>query len=451
MTASSPTITGQPKARPLNNNDYKTLGLSSLGGTLEFYDFVIFVFFTGTLTQLFFPGDNEFIAQMKTLGIFAAGYLARPLGGIIMAHYGDKIGRKRMFTLSIFLMALPTLVIGLLPTYASIGVMAPILLLLMRILQGAAIGGEMPGAWVFIAEHTPEQRYGLGIGTLTSGITGGILLGSIVAIFIQRSYSTTEINDYAWRIPFILGGVFGFISVYMRKFLQETPIFKEMAEKHALAKELPVKTVIKSHKLACGITAILTWSLSTAVVVTILMTPSVVVEKMYQIDRTISLEANCVATLMLTLGCIFWGWISDKLGTRVCMAASWGGLAITAYHFYSSLHPGIGAGELMFNYGLMGLFVGAIATTPIVGVRAFPPAIRFSGLSFAYNLAYAVFGGLTPMITGAWLQQSSMAPAYYVGIVSLLAVAVAFLPLAYKGWTAKKQPDAIPASPIIAD
>lgn len=451
MTASSSIATGQPKARPLNKNDYKTLGLSSLGGTLEFYDFVIFVFFTGTLTHLFFPGDNEFIAQMKTLGIFAAGYLARPLGGVIMAHYGDKIGRKRMFTLSIFLMALPTLVIGLLPTYETIGVMAPVLLLLMRILQGAAIGGEMPGAWVFIAEHTPEQRYGLGVGTLTSGITGGILLGSIVAIFVQRTYTTAEVNDFAWRIPFVLGGVFGFISVYLRKFLQETPIFKEMAEKHALAKELPVKTVIRSHKQACIITAILTWSLSTAIVVTILMTPSVVVEKMYQVDRTISLEANCVATLMLTLGCIFWGWISDKLGTRICMAASWGGLAITAYHFYSALHPNIGAAELMFNYGLMGFFVGAIATTPIIGTRAFPPAIRFSGLSFAYNLAYAVFGGLTPMITGAWLQHSNMAPAYYVGFVSLLAIAVAFLPLSYKGWTARQKPEAAAAAPVTTD
>lgn len=435
MTTSSSIPSGQPQARPLNRDDYKTLGLSSLGGTLEFYDFVIFVFFTGTLTHLFFPGDNEFIAQMKTLGIFAAGYLARPLGGVIMAHYGDKIGRKRMFTLSIFLMALPTLVIGLLPTYDSIGVMAPVLLLLMRIMQGAAIGGEMPGAWVFIAEHTPAQRYGLGVGTLTSGITGGILLGSLVAIMIQRSYSTAEINEYAWRIPFVLGGIFGFISVYLRKFLQETPIFKEMAAKHALAKEMPVKTVIKHHKAACMITALLTWSLSTAIVVTILMTPSVVVEKIYHIDRAISLEANCVGTLMLTLGCIFWGWMSDKVGTRAFMSLAWGGLAVTSYYFYSSLNPAISAGQLMFNYGLMGLFVGAIVATPIVSTRAFPPEIRFSGLSFAYNLSYAIFGGLTPILTGAWLQQSSMAPAYYVGGVSLLAVAVAYLPLAYKGWT----------------
>lgn len=125
--------------------------------------------------------------------------------------------------------------------FETIGAAAPLLLLLMRIMQGAAIGGEMPGAWVFIAEHTPKQRYGLGVGTLTSGITGGILLGSIVAIIIERSYTTTEIHDFAWRIPFILGGIFGFISVYLRRFLQETPIFKELAAKKLCHKNYPSK------------------------------------------------------------------------------------------------------------------------------------------------------------------------------------------------------------------
>ena len=137
--------------RPLTRGDYKTLGLSALGGTLEFYDFVIYVFFATIVSKLFFPADMpDWLRMLQTFGIFAAGYLARPLGGIIMAHFGDLIGRKRMFTLSILMMAVPTLIMGLLPTYAQIGILAPLMLLLMRMIQGAAIGGEVPGAWVFV-------------------------------------------------------------------------------------------------------------------------------------------------------------------------------------------------------------------------------------------------------------------------------------------------------------
>lgn len=159
-------------------------------GTLEFYDFVVFVFFANVIGKLFFPAEMpDWLRQLQTLGIFAAGYLARPIGGIVIAHFGDILGRKKMFTLSIFLMAVPTLVIGLLPTYASIGIAAPILLLAMRVLQGAAIGGEMPGAWVFVAEHAPARHYGFAIGSLTSGITGGIFLGSIIGVWLNSTYS----------------------------------------------------------------------------------------------------------------------------------------------------------------------------------------------------------------------------------------------------------------------
>ncbi len=142
--------------RRLNRQDFKTLSLAALGGALEFYDFIIFVFFATVIGDLFFPADiPDWLRQLQTFGIFAAGYLARPLGGIIMAHFGDLVGRKSMFTLSILLMALPTLAIGMLPTYETLGIAAPLLLLLMRVLQGAAIGGEVPGAWVFVAEHVP--------------------------------------------------------------------------------------------------------------------------------------------------------------------------------------------------------------------------------------------------------------------------------------------------------
>ena len=188
-------------ARPLNRQDLRTLTLAALGGALEFYDFIIYVFFAVVIGELFFPTQMpEWLRQLQTFGIFAAGYLARPLGDIIMAHFGDRIGRKRMFTLSIFLMAVPTLLIGLLPTYQVIGMAAPLLLLLLRILQGAAIGGEVPGAWVFVAEHVPARRVGLACGTLTAGLTAGILLGSLMASAINRELTPAQVSDWGWRL-----------------------------------------------------------------------------------------------------------------------------------------------------------------------------------------------------------------------------------------------------------
>ena len=423
--------------RPLTRGDYKTLGLSALGGTLEFYDFVVFVFFANVIGALFFPPSlPDWMRQLQTLGIFAAGYLARPIGGVLIAHFGDILGRKRMFTLSIFLMAVPTLVIGLLPTYAAIGVAAPILLLLMRVLQGAAIGGEMPGAWVFVAEHAPARHYGFAIGALTSGITGGIFLGSILGVWLNSTYSQAEIHDWAWRIPFILGGVFGLVSVYLRRFLEETPIFKELQARKAEGRELPIKTILRDHREACVLVALMTWVLSTAIVVVVLLAPSYL-QKVFHIEPALALKANAVATVTLTLGCVFWGWLSDRAGTRAAMIVGWLGMSTTCYWFYLGL-PG-DAASLVWHYGLAGFFVGAIALLPVVGVRAFPPAVRFTGLSFAYNLAYAVFGGLTPMLVSVWQQADVMAPAHYVGAMGVLGAAIGFWPIACRGWQAQSR------------
>jgi MFS family permease len=435
-TVAASAMPDAPSRRTLNREDVRTLSLSALGGTLEFYDFVVFVFFANVLGTLFFPADMpDWLRQLQTLGIFAAGYLARPLGGIVIAHFGDILGRKRMFTLSIFLMAVPTLVIGILPTYATIGIAAPLLLLAMRILQGAAIGGEMPGAWVFVAEHVPERRYGFAVGVLTSGITGGIMLGSLVAVALNSYYSPEEVNDFAWRIPFIMGGVFGLISVYLRRFLQETPVFQEMAERKRVARELPVKTVLREHRAATVLVALMTWVLSTAIVVVILFTPSYL-QKVFQIPAALSLQANVAATFTLTVGCAVVGWASDRFGTKAVMLVGWGGLVVTTYLFYLGL-PGTPE-SLIWSYALVGFFVGSIALLPIVGVRAFPPAVRFSGLSFAYNMAYAVFGGLTPILISVWQQVDHLAPAHYVAGVAALGFLLAFWPLASKGWQPAK-------------
>jgi Nitrate/nitrite transporter len=179
-----------------------------------------------------------------------------------MAHFGDLFGRKRMFTLSVLLMSVPTLMMGLLPTYASIGVMAPVLLLLFRVMQGAAVGGEVPGAWVFVSEHVPERHVGYACGTLTAGLTAGILLGSLIASAVNRNFAPTEIAAYAWRIPFLVGGVFGMFSVYLRRWLHETPVFAELKQRKAIAAEVPLKAVLRDHGRAVIVSMLLTWMLS---------------------------------------------------------------------------------------------------------------------------------------------------------------------------------------------
>lgn len=409
-------------SRPLNRQDYKTLSLAALGGALEFYDFIIFVFFAVVIGELFFPANiPEWLRQFQTFGIFAAGYLARPLGGIIMAHFGDLIGRKRMFTLSIIMMALPTLLIGLLPTYAALGIAAPLLLLLLRILQGAAIGGEVPGAWVFVAEHVPTRRIGLACGTLTAGLTAGILLGSLVATAINRSMSPSDVSEWGWRLAFILGGVFGIVAMYLRRWLHETPVFAEMLANKSLAEELPLKTVLREHKGSVVVSMLLTWLLSAGIVVVILMTPTYL-QKVYGITPAEALTANSLAIVALTLGCIAYGRLIDSLGSGLTFMLGSLLLAGSTYAFYHVLVAG--TAQLVPLYMLAGFAVGIVGAVPYVMVNAFPAVVRFSGLSFSYNVAYAIFGGLTPMLVTLWMKNDVLAPSHYVMSLSALGFVI---------------------------
>jgi MFS family permease len=410
------------KSRPLNRQDYKTLGLAALGGALEFYDFIIFVFFAVVIGELFFPPDiPQWLRQFQTFGIFAAGYLARPLGGIVMAHFGDLVGRKRMFTLSIVMMALPTLLIGLLPTYAVLGIWAPIALLALRILQGAAIGGEVPGAWVFVAEHVPARRVGLACGVLTAGLTAGILLGSLVAAALNSRMSTEVLKDWGWRVPFLLGGIFGLLAMYLRRWLHETPVFAEMQAKKALAAELPLKTVLREHRGSVVVSMLLTWLLSAGIVVVILMTPSYL-QTAHGVAPADALLANSLAIVALTLACIFYGHLADTWGSGPTFMLGSAVLAAASAAFYHGLASG--TPHWVALYALAGFSVGIVGAVPQVMVQAFPAVVRFSGLSFSYNLAYAVFGGLTPMVVTLWMKTDPLAPSHYVLSLSALGFGV---------------------------
>ena len=406
----------------LTGQDYKTLVLAALGGALEFYDFIIYVFFAVVIGKLFFPADMpEWLRLIQTFGIFAAGYLARPLGGIVMAHFGDLLGRKRMFMLSILLMTVPTLAIGLLPTYVAIGIWAPLLLLLFRVLQGAAIGGEVPGAWVFVSEHVPQRHVGFACGVLTAGLTAGILLGSLVAMTINRMYTPEEVLSVGWRVPFIIGGVFGFVSFWLRQWLHETPVFKEMQAKQTLAKEMPVKQVLREHRGSVILTMLMTWLLSAAIVVMILMTPALF-QKMYAVSPQVTLLANSIAILTLSIGCVVFGALADRFGPGRVLFAGCIMLGISSLVLYQQVSVSIE--NINVLYAVCGFFVGVIGVVPSTAVKAFPAVVRFSGLSFSYNVAYAFFGGLTPIAVTSMVHINTMAAAYYVAGMSVLGMLI---------------------------
>ena len=387
--------TDSPPA-PFNRSDYKTLGLAALGGALEIYDFIIFVFFALTLSQLFFPPEMpEWLRLLQSFGIFVTGYLARPLGGILMAHFADRLGRKKVFSLSILMMALPCLLIGIMPTYAQIGYFAPLLLLLLRVFQGAAVGGEVPSAWVFVAEHAPAGRRGYALGFLQAGLTFGYLLGALTATFLAQAFTPVEILDYAWRYPFLLGGVFGVIGVWLRRWLSETPVFMAMQARREQTVELPLRSVLREHRLAMLPAMILTCVLTSAVVVFVVITPTMM-QKTFGMTASHTFALSALGIVFLNIGCVLAGLLVDRIGAwRTVM-------------LYSLLLP-LGIGVLYtclisggdwvgLAYAVAGLGCGVVGAVPSVMVSLFPARVRVSGISFTYNIAYAAWASITPLL-----------------------------------------------------
>ena len=373
---------------------------------------MIFVFFANTIGDLFFPpGIPDWLRQFQTFGIFAVGYLIRPLSGVIVAHSGDLRGRKQMFTLSIFLMALATLGIGLLPTYRTLGPIAPVCLLLLRIGQGAAVGGEVPGAWVFVSEHVRPSWIAVACGLMSFGVSGGILLGSLIATGLNIALPPSQLASYGWRMAFLLGGLFGLLSLYLRRLLAETPVFQELKARRALASEMPLKAVFRGYRLEIILSVLLTWMLSANVVVMILMAPALL-EKLYHVPRVESLQANSLATLALGVGGVLAGWLTDRFGPGRVLLVGCPVLGVAAYAFYALIQ--ISPEFLIPLYTLTGLAVGIGMVGPCYMIEAFPAPIRFTGVAFTYNTGYAIFGGFTPLLVSWLLQFDRMGPAHYV-------------------------------------
>lgn len=396
------------------------LSLAAAGGALEFYDFVTFIFLSDTIGSLFFPiGSPPWLTMIQTFGIFAAGYIFRPLGGVVLAHFGDLFGRKRVFAFSILLMAISTLAVAFLPVYQSIGLAAPLLLVVLRVLQGIAIGGEVPGAWTFVAEHVPPSRVGLACGLVCAGLTIGILLGSAIAAAITVLLPPAAILSYAWRFPFLLGGAFGLLGMHLRRMLQETPVFVALRRRKMLVPELPLSVVLRAYTRGVVISILCTLILSAAVVMLTLMLPTLL-QGLYHYTRQQALIATTISTLSMTVGVVLAGLLLDYVGPAKLFVI--GGVLLAGGDFALSK---IAVGGIFHLY-LFSAFVGfsgaVAAAVPFVMVSCFPASVRFTGVSFSYNVSYAIFGGLTPVTVAALMAVNPMSHIYYLLCISGITV-----------------------------
>ncbi|APJ03526.1 MFS transporter [Silvanigrella aquatica] len=405
---------------PLSREEFKTFTISALGGSLEFYDFVVYVYFATIMSKLFFDTSSQLAGLILTYSVFASGYLARVIGGLVFSHFGDKNGRKNSFALTVFLMAAPTFIIGLLPTYAQAGIISSVLLFICRCAQGLAIGGEIPCSVTFIYEHAHKSRRAFACGILFCGIIFGIFLGSSAGYLTTRFFSEETLMDWGWRVPFLVGGVLGLIGVYLRRYLRETPVFKKMKKENI---KLPFAVVIKKHKFTVLQTASAIWVMAVSITLFLLYLPNYFKTYFGYQSKDI-LEVNSIAVLIYSFLIIAFGKLCDRIGSRKILNASCLSFIIFTYPIFYLFSENNFA-SIYFCYFIVSISTAAATASGIVLLaESFPAKIRYSGASLSYNLAFGVFGGFTPLIATTLIDQtgSKVSPAFYMILVAVVAL-----------------------------
>jgi len=407
--------------KSFSSEQKRVLFLSSLGGALEYYDFIIYIFLAPIIEKVFFAGSSDYVATLKTLAIFSIGYLFRPLGGVIFSHFGDRYGRKMVFLLTVVGMALPSLAIGLLPTTAQIGAAAPLLLLVFRIMQGIALGGELPAAITFVAEHAAPGRRAFSLATLFFGINFGLMLGSFASTVMSSLLSPEQVEAFGWRLPFILGGVFGIITVYLRRYLHETAAFTSLPKTDL--QKIPVVTLMRTSSRQV-LTGSLLVSIGSVTVFLYLYWPQYLSKYMHY-DYAALMHVNTIGTLILSITILLGGWLTDHIGYRKAYLVTALGLIATTYPLFYLFNLQ-NMSWVIFSYIMFSVFFGFIpAAYSSLLTILFPTNIRYSGVALSYNLAYAIVGGLSPIICTMAIEHfdTIYAPAYYVMSVAVIAVA----------------------------
>lgn len=412
---------GNLPAQSLSRSQWRVVSLASLGGSLEYYDFIIYSIFAQYIARQFFPTSDPFVSLILAFSVLTLGFLARPLGGIVLSWLGDRYGRRPVFLGSLFTTTAVTILIGLLPSYESWGVAAPLLLVFLRMVQGICLGGELPGALTYAVEAAP-QRAGLACAVIILCVNAGVLVATFVNLGIQYSMPPADVASYGWRIAFLLGGFMGCVSYMLRRSLEESPEFLRM---HAVSKN-PIRELLQEHRpavlAAAGVAAVVGGFTG----ILYGFVPAYLVHSLHYSPSETAL-ALTTALLVSSAGLIVAGWAGDHLPRYIILRVGTALLIVTVIPIWSLITGG--SENLVLLLGALGLvFSISSGIWPSIIATSFPTRVRFSGIAFSYNLCITILSGFAPLAASTMIERTGVvaAPAIYIAACAVLTFVSTF-------------------------
>ena len=392
--------------------------LASLGGTLEFYDFVIFGVFARDIAQAVFPSTDPIVALMASFAAFAAGYLARPIGGIVLSHYGDRHGRRAVFLWSVFIMSGATLGMGLVPSYAQWGVAASALMVTLRLIQGFCLGGELPGALTYVVETAPRIAPFV-CGVVFACVTMGVAVATGVSVSVRTFLDPELVPVYGWRIAFVLGGLGGVLSFVLRRSLEESPEFARMK---SFAVRQPFRELLRTNFVHVLVGCAILAGTGTFNGLFFSHLPAYL-SAVLQYDARQAVLAQTVGVIASAIGILVTGWLGDRIPPRQLLRAGVALLLVFAIPFYSALESR--AVNLTLLCTLAGLSAGLTnGSFAVLLTDLFPTRIRFTGVALVFNVSFTIFSGTAPLVATTLIRNSGTptSPAYLMMFSAMLAL-----------------------------
>jgi len=411
---------------PVKSSMVKAVLAGSVGNALEWFDYGLYGYFAAIISSQFFPSKDPVTALMLTFIVFGVGFVMRPIGGLIFGHYADKVGRRNALTWTVILMGISTFAIGCLPTYAQVGILAPVLLAVCRLLQGVSTGGEWGSCMSFLAEYATPHNRGFIVSWSQFSIAVGLLLGSGSGALLSSLLSPEAMNAWGWRLPFWSGMLIAMYGFYVRRKVDETPVFKQCEENHTLA-QTPLMDVLKNYRretvLSFGI--VIGWTISYWIIMAYMPT---YISKVLKFPLAVGLSYNTFLIIVFMIAIPFTGILADKVGRKPVMIGAALGFIVLGYPLFYALGTTQNPIILLSIMAILAVLEALVCGGATVAMtEIFPTHVRCSAIAIGYNIAVACFGGTAPFVA-TWLISSTgdnLAPTYYLiagSVVSLLVL-----------------------------